>query len=1093
MHRARLIASAITGPPGQKVGSWLVKNSPAAFTCIQSRTYNVPAASEPFLNGSSGQYVEDMYNAWLVDPSSVHASWDAFFRNSQGGGAGYSAPPSLAQPRRNEVPLGALIPSLGGSNALGGGINEKVIDDHLAVQAIIRSYQQRGHLVAKLDPLDIMFSDRTATISDLMGAAPSEIRGHHIANLDPLGINSADLDDQTPQELIYKNYNFDSPSRTYSEELRRQVQQFMRHETDMDRVFKLPSTTFIGGKETSLPLREILRRLELSYCRHIGVEFMFINSLEQCNWIRQRLETPGCMELTADQKRLILARLTRATGFESFLSRKWSSEKRFGLEGCEILIPAMKTVIDKSTELGVESIVMGMPHRGRLNVLANVCRKPLYQLFTQFAGLEAVDDGSGDVKYHLGTYIERLNRVTNKNIRLAVVANPSHLETVDPVVEGKTRAEQFYRGDGEGKKVMSMLLHGDAAFAGQGVVFETIGLSELPDYTTHGTVHIVVNNQIGFTTDPRYSRSSPYCTDVARVVNAPIFHVNADDPESVIHVCNIAAEWRATFHKDVVIDLVCYRRYGHNELDEPMFTQPLMYRKIRSTKPCLDKYAEHLTAEGVVTESEVQDVKAKYDKICEEALDRARKETHIKYKDWIDSPWSGFFEGKDPLKVAKTGIVEDTLVHIGKRFSSPPPNAAEFIIHKGIERILRSRLEMVENRVCDWALGEAMAFGSLLKEGIHVRLSGQDVERGTFSHRHHVLHHQTVDKATYKPLCNLYPDQAPYTVCNSSLSEYGVLGFELGYSMTNPNALVIWEAQFGDFANTAQCIIDTLLASGQSKWVRQTGLVMLLPHGMEGQGPEHSSARLERFLQMSSDDPDYFPPETEDFAVRQLHDINWIITNCTTPANFFHMMRRQIALPFRKPLIVMTPKSLLRHPEARSSFDDMVEGTEFQRIIPDEGKASQNPGNVKKLIFCSGKVYFDLVKATREQGLDDKIAITRVEQLTPFPFDLIKNECEKYSNAQIAWAQEEHKNQGAWTYVRPRFETTLAGQRDVIPSKKGWFVRLFGKDDPKPHETKPDERTVSYIGRAVASSTATGSKAAHLKELKSLLDDTTRL
>ncbi|XP_066260736.1 2-oxoglutarate dehydrogenase complex component E1 isoform X2 [Euwallacea similis] len=1047
MHRARTIVTAITGPTSQKFASWLVKNSPSSvITCNQCRDYSVPAAAEPFLNGSSSQYVEDMYNAWLADPSSVHASWDAFFRNSQSGGAGYTAPPTLAQPRANEISLGALIPSLGGSSALSGGINEKVIDDHLAVQAIIRSYQQRGHLVAKMDPLGIMFSDRNATISDLMGSAPSEV-----------------------------------------------IRQHKLDETDMDRVFKLPSTTFIGGNEKSLPLREILRRLELAYCRHIGVEFMFINSLEQCNWIRQRLESPGCMDLTPEQKRLILARLTRATGFESFLSRKWSSEKRFGLEGCEILIPAMKTVIDKSTELGVESIVMGMPHRGRLNVLANVCRKPLYQLFTQFAGLEALDDGSGDVKYHLGTYIERLNRVTNKNIRLAVVANPSHLETVDPVVEGKTRAEQFYRGDGEGKKVMSMLLHGDAAFAGQGVVFETIGMSELPDYTTHGTVHIVVNNQIGFTTDPRYSRSSPYCTDVARVVNAPIFHVNADDPESVIHVCNIAAEWRATFHKDVVIDLVCYRRYGHNELDEPMFTQPLMYRKIRSTKSSLDKYAEQLLSESVVTEAEVKDVKGKYDKICEDALEKARKETHIKYKDWIDSPWSGFFEGKDPLKVANTGIVEDTLVHIGKRFSSPPPNAAEFIIHKGIERILKSRLEMVENRVCDWALGEAMAFGSLLKEGIHVRLSGQDVERGTFSHRHHVLHHQTVDKATYRPLCNLYPDQAPYTVCNSSLSEYGVLGFELGYSMTNPNALVIWEAQFGDFANTAQCIIDTLLASGQSKWVRQTGLVMLLPHGMEGQGPEHSSARLERFLQMSSDDPDYFPPETEDFAVRQLHDINWIITNCTTPANFFHMMRRQIALPFRKPLIVMTPKSLLRHPEARSSFDDMVEGTQFRRIIPDEGKASENPSGVKKLIFCSGKVYYDLVKANRDLGIDDKIAIARVEQLTPFPFDLVKKECEKYPNAQIAWAQEEHKNQGGWTYVRPRFETTLAGQRDVIPTKKGWFSSLFGKDQPKPQETKPDPRVVSYIGRPVAASTATGSKAQHLKELKNLLDDATRL
>lgn len=531
----------------------------------------------------------------------------------------------------------------------------------------------------------------------------------------------------------------------------------------------------------------------------------------------------------------------------------------------------------------------------------------------------------------MGTYIERLNRVTNKNIRLAVVANPSHLEACDPVVQGKTRAEQFYRGDGEGKKVMSIMLHGDAAFSGQGVVFETMHLSDLPDYTTHGTIHIVVNNQIGFTTDPRHSRSSPYCTDVARVVNAPIFHVNSDDPESVMHVCRVAAEWRATFHKDCIIDIVSYRRNGHNEIDEPSFTQPLMYKRIRQTKPVLDLYANKLIEEGCVTAEEVKSVRDKYDKICEDALEQAKTETHIKYKDWLDSPWSGFFEGKDPLKVSATGVPEETLIHIGNRFSQPPPNAAEFIIHKGLLRVLAARKDMVDSRVADWALAEAMAFGSLMREGIHVRLSGQDVERGTFSHRHHVLHHQEVDKATYRPLCHLYPDQAPYTVCNSSLSEYGVLGFELGYSMTNPNALVCWEAQFGDFNNTAQCIIDQFVSSGQAKWVRQSGLVMLLPHGMEGMGPEHSSARLERFLQMSSDDPDYFPPESEEFAIRQLHDINWIVANCSTPANYFHILRRQIAMPFRKALVLMTPKSLLRHPECKSNFSEMVEGTEFQR------------------------------------------------------------------------------------------------------------------------------------------------------------------
>ncbi|XP_018052137.1 PREDICTED: 2-oxoglutarate dehydrogenase, mitochondrial isoform X4 [Atta colombica] len=1019
MYKARTVFSTlaplaprICGP--ERYASWVVRSHPLTRTSQlifmeSARKYNSRVATEPFLNGSTSSYVEEMYNAWLQDPNSVHVSWDSFFRNSTAGAApgfAYQAPPSLA-PSYNQVPLGALLP-LGGGTQLGQApVNEKIIDDHLAVQAIIRSYQ---------------------------------IRGHHIAKLDPLGINSADLDDRHPQELLYTHYSFE--------------------ESDMDRVFKLPSTTFIGGKEKSLSLREILKRLEAAYCGHIGVEFMFINSLEQCNWIRQKMETPGIMEMTNDEKRLILARLTRATGFEAFLARKWSSEKRFGLEGCEILIPAMKQVIDKSTELGVESIVMGMPHRGRLNVLANVCRKPLSQIFTQFAALEAADDGSGDVKYHLGTYIERLNRVTNKNIRLAVVANPSHLEAVDPVVQGKTRAEQFYRGDGEGKKVMSILLHGDAAFCGQGIVFETMHLSDLPDYTTHGTIHIVVNNQIGFTTDPRHSRSSPYCTDVARVVNAPIFHVNSDDPEAVMHVCKVAAEWRATFHKDVVIDLVSYRRNGHNEIDEPMFTQPLMYRKIKNTLSALDKYANSLIESTVVTPAEVEDVKAKYEKICEEAYNNARQETHIKYKDWLDSPWSGFFEGKDPLKVSPTGIKEDTLIHIGKKFSSPPPNAAEFVIHKGIERILKSRMEMIEARTVDWALGEAMAFGSLLKEGIHVRLSGQDVERGTFSHRHHVLHHQTVDKATYRPLCYLYPDQAPYTVCNSSLSEFGVLGFELGYSMTNPNALVCWEAQFGDFNNTAQCIIDQFISSGQAKWVRQSGLVMLQPHGLEGMGPEHSSARLERFLQMSADDPDYFPPESEEFAVRQLHDSNWIVANCSTPANYFHILRRQIALPFRKPLILMTPKSLLRHPEAKSNFDLMLEDTQFLRVIPEEGAAVQNPNGVKRLLFCSGKVYYDLKKARTERNLEDKVAIARVEQISPFPYDLVKIEAAKYPNAELIWAQEEHKNQGAWTYVQPRFHTALNGIRNVV-----------------------------YAGRPTASSPATGSKMQHLKELKQLLDD----
>jgi 2-oxoglutarate dehydrogenase E1 component len=901
-----------------------------------------------------------------------------------------------------------MLPGLVGSGAMAGAAapSSQVIDAHLAVQGTIRSYQVRGHLAAQIDPL---------------------------------GLNN--MDKEQAKKMIIRSVTVD--------------------EKDLDTVFQLPKTTFIGGTDNALPLREIINRLETVYCGSIGAEYMHIHDLDQVNWIREKLETPGALELSKDQKKLLMARISRSAGFENFLAKKWTAEKRFGLEGVEMLIPCMKQVIDKSTEAGVECVVMGMPHRGRLNVLANVCRKPLEQILTQFAGLEAADEGSGDVKYHLGTYIERLNRATNKNIRLSVVANPSHLEAVNPVVEGKVRAEQFYRGDTEGKKAMSILLHGDAAFAGQGVVYETMHMAELPDYSTKGTIHIVANNQIGFTTDPRYSRSSPYCTDVGRVVNAPIFHVNADDPEAVMLVANIAAEWRATWHKDVVIDLVGYRKYGHNEIDEPMFTQPIMYSIIKKHKNILDLYCEKLVGEGVVTKEEVDAVIEKYEKICEEAFKKAGEETQTFHKHWLDSPWSGFFEGKDPLKVSDTGVHEETLTHIGNRFALGPPNAPDFKIHRAMERILKARGEMVKNRQIDWAMGEALAFGSLMKEGVHVRLSGQDVERGTFSHRHHVLHHQTKDRSTYKPLANLYPDQAPYTVSNSSLSEYGVLGFELGFSMTNPNALVLWEAQFGDFSNTAQCIIDQFIASGQAKWVRQSGLVMLLPHGMEGMGPEHSSARPERFLQLCADDPEYFPPEEEDeFAIKQLSHINMIVANCSNPGNLFHILRRQTALPFRKPLVLMTPKSLLRHPECRSSFDDLLPGTEFQRMILDSGAASQQPSAVKKVLFCTGKVYYDLLKDRRERGLEAEVAIHTIEQISPFPFDIMKKVTDLYCNAELCWVQEEHKNMGAWTYVQPRTQTAIGGYH----------------------------RLLQYIGRETAPSPATGSKATHYRELKNFLD-----
>uniref|UniRef100_A0A8C6MLH9 2-oxoglutarate dehydrogenase complex component E1 n=1 Tax=Nothobranchius furzeri TaxID=105023 RepID=A0A8C6MLH9_NOTFU len=913
--------------------------------CQPVRCLSTSVAAEPFLNGTSSNYVEEMYYAWLENPRNVHKSWDIFFRNANAGavpGAAYQSPPPLLGPSEGTASIQGLV---------GAQPNvEKLVKDHLAVQSLIRAYQ---------------------------------VRGHHIAKLDPLGISCVDFDDTPCTVGLYG-----------------------LAESDLDKVFRLPTTTFIGGNETTLPLREIIRRLETAYCQHIGVEFMFINDVEQCKWIRQKFETPGIMQFTLEEKRTLLSRMIRSTRFEEFLQRKWSSEKRFGLEGCESLIPALKTVIDKSSQSGVESVIMGMSHRGRLNVLANVIRKDLEQIFCQFdSKLEAVDEGSGDVKYHLGMYHRRMNRVSDRYITMSLMANPSHLEAVDPVVQGKTKAEQFYSGDTEGKKVMSILLHGDAAFAGQGIVYETFHLSDLPSYTTHGTIHVVVNNQIGFTTDPRMARSSPYPTDIARVVNAPIFHVNADDPEAVMYVCNVAAEWRNTFHKDVVVDLVCYRRNGHNEMDEPMFTQPLMYKQIKKQKGVLQKFAEKLIAEGVVTTQYYQEEVVRYDKICEDAYSRSKDEKILHIKHWLDSPWPDFFtlEGQPKtMSCPSTGISEDDLSHIGSIAASVP--VEDFTIHGGLSRILKGRANMVGQRVCDWALGEYMAFGSLLKDGVHVRLSGQDVERGTFSHRHHVLHDQNVDKRTCIPMNHISPDQAPYTVCNSSLSEYGVLGFELGFAMASPNALVLWEAQFGDFHNTAQCIIDQFISSGQAKWVRQNGIVLLLPHGMEGMvGTE----KLYKSLV----------------------------------------------------LIVFTPKSLLRHPEAKSSFDDMLPGTHFKRIILDDGPAAKNPEKVKRVVFCSGKVYYELIRERRNRNMDAAVAVVCIEQLSPFPFDLIKLEADRYLNADLVWCQEEHKNQGYYDYVKPRLRTTI-------------------------NRTRP----IWYVGRDSAAAPATGNKHTHLVELQRLLD-----
>ncbi|CAM9592676.1 2-oxoglutarate dehydrogenase complex component E1-like [Lampetra fluviatilis] len=931
-------------------------------------------------------YVQAMYQEWMQDPSSVHQSWDNYFRSTNLGS------PSLL------------------SSVQTSPVNEKTVSDHMNVHKLIRAYQVRGHLIAKLDPLQLQNQD------------------HIVA-----------------KDLIYDMSSLASYG-------------FL--ESDLDQALKLPNTTFIGGDRSDLTLRDILQRLKDVYCGSIGVEFMFINDREQCQWIRQRFEMPGAGTLTPAEKKQLLIRLLRATRFEEFLAKKWSSEKRFGVEGCEMLVPALRTIVDCSSVMGVDAITLGMPHRGRLNVLVNVIRKGLDEVFCHFdSKLEPQEEGSGDVKYHLGMSHQHINRLSGRKLKLSLVANPSHLEAVGPVVQGKTRAEQFYRGDTEGKQVMSVLIHGDAAFAGQGVVYETFHLSDLPAYTTHGTIHLVVNNQIGFTTDPRSSRSSPYCTDVARVVNAPIFHVNADDPEAVTHVCRVATEWRNTFHKDVVIDLVGYRRNGHNEVDEPMFTQPFMYKRVARQVPVLKQYSDALIKEGVITGQEYKTAVSKFDQICEDAYASSKDEKLQRTSQWIDSPWHGFFgpDGRpQSMWTPPSGVPEEILAHIGNAASSVP--AADFNIHPGLMRVLRSRAEMVKNRTADWALAEYMAFGSLLKEGVHVRLSGQDVERGTFSHRHHVLHDQNVDKKTLVPMKNLWPSQAPYTVCNSSLSEYGVLGFELGFAMSSPHALVCWEAQFGDFNNMAQCIIDQFISSGQAKWLRQNGIVLLLPHGMEGMGPEHSSARLERFLQMCTDDPDVFPKIGEHFDVRQIFESNWTVANCSTPANYFHILRRQILLPFRKPLILATPKSLLRLPEARSSFADMMPGTSFRRVIPEEGPAAKDPGAVRRLIFCCGKVYYDLARERDARGMQGLVAICRLEQLSPFPHDLVRDEALRYPAAELVWCQEEHKNQGFFAHVHPRVRTAISQSRPL------W-----------------------YVGRDAASAPATGNKYLHNMESERFL------
>ena len=976
---------------------------------------NAAFALSSFLYGANASYIDDIYAGYEKDPASVDAEWREFFeslkdrpsdvlKNAEG--------PSWSRANWPLTPRDELTSALDGNWAQ----IEKAVGDKL---------QSR----AKAAGAEVLTSDvRQATrdsVRALMLIRAYRMRGHFHAKLDPLGLEPA----RDHEELDIRSYGFT--------------------EADLDRKIFLDH---VLGLEYGT-LREIVAICERTYCQTLGVEFMHISNGAQKAWIQERIEGPDKeISFTPEGRRAILKKLVEAEGFEKFCDLKFTGTKRFGLDGGESLIPALEQIIKRGGNLGVKEIVLGMPHRGRLNVLTQVMAKPHRALFHEFKGGSANPDeveGSGDVKYHLGASSDR--EFDNNKVHLSLTANPSHLEIVDPVVLGKARAKEDQHGDPPDQRtsVLPLLMHGDAAFAGQGVVAECFALSDLKGYRTGGSIHFIVNNQIGFTTYPRYSRSSPYPSDVAKMIDAPIFHVNGDDPEAVVFAAKIAIEFRQKFHKPVVIDMFCYRRHGHNEGDEPAFTQPLMYKKIATHASVLDIYSKRLVADGIITEGEIEKAKADW---------RARLDAELEagggYKpnkaDWLDGKWAGFKtagEDDDPRR-GITGVDVATLKDIGRKITKVPDG---FRVHRTVQRFLDNRAKAIENGVgIDWATGEALAFCTLMLEGHHVRLSGQDSERGTFSQRHSVLFDQE-DESRYTPFNHVGAGQGHYEVINSLLSEEAVLGFEYGYSLAEPKALTIWEAQFGDFANGAQVVFDQFISSGERKWLRMSGLVCMLPHGYEGQGPEHSSARLERFLQMCAED-------------------NMQVANCTTPANHFHILRRQLKREIRKPLILMTPKSLLRHKRAVSMLDDLGADTSFHRILhddaatlPDEPIKLVADEKMRRVVLCSGKVYYDLYEEREKRGIDD-IYLLRIEQLYPVPLKSLVQELSRFKGAEVVWCQEEPRNMGAWHFIEPYLE---------------WVLNQAGAVNRRPR----------YTGRAAAAATATGLMSKHLAQLKAFLDD----
>jgi 2-oxoglutarate dehydrogenase E1 component len=931
-----------------------------------------------FLTGANAGFIAELYTRFLEDPNSVDKSWRQFFSE-----IGDDESTVLAELHRPTWDARAPAAPKNGSTAasvIDAARLRRATSDSIRALQLIRSYRVRGHLEADLDPLGL------------------DKREHH-------------------PELDYRSYGFT--------------------ETDLDREIFINNTL---GRERAT-LRQIIEILRNGYCGKIGVEYMHIQDPAEKAWIQEKFERrQGLSALSAAIKTEILRTLTVAETFERFLDRRYTGTKRFGIEGAESLMPALEAILYRGAELGICEFVIGMPHRGRLNVLANFVGKPFAAIFSEFQGNSTNPEhvhGSGDVKYHLGTSGDR--EVGGRTVHLSLAANPSHLEAVDPVVLGKVRAKQLQRGDGERVQVASILMHGDAAFAGQGLVAESLEFSSLVGFCTGGTIHIIVNNQIGFTTAPSAARSSPYPSDVAKGVQAPIFHVNGDDPEAVVEVARAVMEFRQKFKKDVVVDLFCYRRHGHNETDEPAFTQPLMYRTIARHPTTRQLYAKRLVETGVLREGEADTLATRFIAELETQFEAAKSYRPNK-ADWFEGAWAGLEQAPDDDRRGDTGVDREVLREIGRGLVTVPEG---FRLNPKIARQLEAKRAAIEvGQGIDWATAEALAIAALCAEGTHVRMSGQDSGRGTFSQRHAVLVDQETEER-YVPINHVKPGQAPFEIIDSPLSEAAVVGFEYGYSLADPQTLVLWEAQFGDFANGAQVIIDQFLSSGEVKWLRMSGLVLLLPHGYEGQGPEHSSARIERYLQLCAED-------------------NIQVCNLTSAANYFHALRRQIRRNFRKPLVIFTPKSLLRAKEVVSPLDEMGLGTSFHRVIC-ETEAIAADAAVRRVVLCTGKVYFDLLKTRAASGATD-VALVRLEQLYPFPCSTLRNVLQRYRNAEIVWCQEEPQNMGAWNFVDRRIEEVLTGL-DVAAKR------------PR------------FVGRAEAASPATGLFKRHVEEQSKLVAD----